>query len=336
MTEYSSLWSTNGVGDGQFTYDEARSNIFFQGLFNTSSGQANSGVIYQETGSLDPSGNTTPIAITSGQAVVFGFRYWNNSDIAINIPTPVVGDTGGHIHLYADYAASTIRISFFNNVDGNSAIPVYTQMLGAIWMMPIAEYVIDTNGNIWTDATKTTAGPLDVRGFALMSTSGRIKLRHYTFGGSGTSVFAKIQQDLTALELVISGRSPYTILTTSQVYVEANGGVNSTDVKWDFVNLVEGNVFGNLGDFPAGVVTTALGAPDFQDICHVLISGYNNSINYKPVIAYNTFAGAGTDLTIGISRTSGWFRTANPITALRVYCNNDFVDGSTVDLYGLL
>lgn len=166
MTEFSMLWETQtGTGDGSSSYAQDQANIFFRRFGNYDPTKL--GVRYNpDLSNLAVSGSSSPLSVATGVADTYGFRYWNLS-LAVNVAvsTPAVGDTGGMVVLRATWATNTVRAAIITNTDGNPAIPTVTQTAGTTWEIPLASFVIDTSGNIWTDSGKTIAGVTDLRQF---------------------------------------------------------------------------------------------------------------------------------------------------------------------------
>ena len=161
MSEFSMFpWETqNGVGDGAFSYNQDQANDFFR-IFDVLSPSAE-GVAWGVDNSLAVSGSASPLSMATGAAVCYG-RYWSNTPVSLSVSTPA-SDTGGRVVLRADWSANTVRAAIFMNTTGVTAAPALTQVAGTTWEITLAYFVIDSGGNIWTDATKTVAGVTDER-----------------------------------------------------------------------------------------------------------------------------------------------------------------------------
>ncbi len=167
MTEYSMLWTTSTTGDGGvagYTQDQTT------GLFHRTliSDLTDEGVLKNYANALGATPNNDPAApdvtIDTGGAWNYGFPYWQDAAQDVALTLPVVGDTGFRIVLRASYAPTrTVRLTVVMNTDGVAAIPALTQVADTTWDIPLYQGVVDTGGDIWTDATKTVAGVTDDR-----------------------------------------------------------------------------------------------------------------------------------------------------------------------------
>lgn len=153
MAEQSLFWTTNNTGDGPSSgYSVTRWAEFLRDILNGGN-SANGGVLQDVDNELSVSGAASPLAVASGAAIVNGFYYKNSASLNLAVTTPVVGTTGGHIVLRADYAAQTVRAVAVRNTDGLSAIPALTQVNGTTWEIRLASFTITTGGVITvTDA----------------------------------------------------------------------------------------------------------------------------------------------------------------------------------------
>lgn len=167
MAEKSLFWYTNGftgdTGDGAAPYTQEEFRLFNHAW--AAHNQANAGVFPNVLNSLGVSGIASPLAMGTGRAIVYGFPYWNDASLNLAVTTPSVGDTGGRVVLRAVWSSQTVRAVVVLNTDGNNAIPALTQTDGTLWEIPLATFVIDTSGNIWTDSGKSVAGVTDARVF---------------------------------------------------------------------------------------------------------------------------------------------------------------------------
>lgn len=161
MAEQSLFWTTNNTGDGPNSgYSVTRWAELLADILNGGN-SANGGVLAGVGNELAVSGTASPVAVAAGAAVVYGFVYKNSASLNLNVTTPVVGTTGGHIILRADWAAQTVRAVAVRNTDGLSSIPALTQTIGATYEIRLASFTITTGGVI----TLT-----DARGYAKYAT----------------------------------------------------------------------------------------------------------------------------------------------------------------------
>lgn len=149
MAQVSLLWGTNGTGDGN-PYTDTQLFTLFRLLFAHS---ANLGGVMADTqNELAVSGTSSPVAVATGGAIVYGIPYYNTASENVTIPTPAALTRIDRIVLRADWAAKTVRITRIAGSEGGSA-PSMTQSAGATWDIPLATVSITTGGVITvTDA----------------------------------------------------------------------------------------------------------------------------------------------------------------------------------------
>lgn len=194
-------WETKtGTGDGIYSYNQIQANEFFRDFANANNSSA--GVLYGIDDMLEVTGVATPLNVASGKAFCYG-RYWNNTDVSLPIAIPA-SDTGFAIKLRTVWATNTTRIVADRSTAGDTTIPALTQASGNTWEIYLATGVIDSGGNIWTDATKTVAGVADARSFAIAPTAGMVKLRHVESIADGVITVDNLQSDLSHLKIIIS------------------------------------------------------------------------------------------------------------------------------------
>ena len=170
MAEYSMFWQTGTTGDGAAAgYTEAQTMAFFEHLFLKDI--TAEGVLLgygNNLGAIVVPGATPYITIKTGAATVKGLHYWNTANLNKSLTKPAIGDTGFRIVVRATGSITReVRLAAVQNTDGVAAIPALTQDVGfpasGMWEIPLYEGVIDTSGDIWTDAGKGTAGVTDDR-----------------------------------------------------------------------------------------------------------------------------------------------------------------------------
>lgn len=145
MAESSILWETSGVGDGSGTgYTDDQ---MFQ-LFRTFTQNANiGGVAPNVLNELEVTGASSPVAVNTGQALVYGIPYFNSASVNVAIPTPAASTRIDRIVLRASWAAQTVRITRIAGTEGAGA-PAMTQTAGTTWDVPLAQASITTGGVI--------------------------------------------------------------------------------------------------------------------------------------------------------------------------------------------
>jgi hypothetical protein len=114
---------------------------------------ATEGVIPGVLNQLGVTGTSSPLAVGTGSAYVYGFFYNNTASVNVAVSTPAGGTTGHRIVLRASWAAQTVRIALKSSADGTSSIPALTQTAGTTWEISLATLTITTGGTITvTDA----------------------------------------------------------------------------------------------------------------------------------------------------------------------------------------
>ncbi len=193
MTQKALFFFTDGftgdVNDGAAPYTEEEFRDYNRAVL--AGNEADAGVLAGINNELEVSGSSSPLTVDTGRAQVYGFHYFNDAAVAPTVTTPAVGDTGGRVVIRCNLTAannppleSQARVLVILNTDGNAAIPAMTQVANTTWDIPLATFVIDTSGDIWTDSSKSVAGVTDARIFAVGATAGlRMNWRQ---GGSST------------------------------------------------------------------------------------------------------------------------------------------------------
>lgn len=160
MTEKSLLWDTNGTGDGTGTgYTETDMIQLFRSLFTRTANMG--GVVPDYLNELAVSGTSSPVAINTGAALVYGIPYWNTASVNVAIATPAVSTRVDRIVLRADWTLQTVRITRIAGTEG-AGTPAMTQSAGTTWDIPLATVSITTGGVITvTDAREWVLGTGD-------------------------------------------------------------------------------------------------------------------------------------------------------------------------------
>lgn len=182
MAESSIFWTTGSTGDGASPYTQTQIIDWLRRTFIKD--PASEGVLKGYANGLAPSGSSSPVAIATGAAMVYGFPYENTTSVNVAIPTPVIGTTGHRIVLRANWTAQTVRITLISSSDGVAAIPAATQSAGATWDVTLATLTITTGGVITlTDAREYIRPNLDVDDAVVGE---RVPQFHRRQGGSAT------------------------------------------------------------------------------------------------------------------------------------------------------
>lgn len=150
MAEKSIFWTTGSTGDGASPYTQAEAIRWFRQ--NMVGDNADEGVNKGYENELEVTGTSSPVAVNTGAAIVFGFPYWNTASVNVAVPTPSVATRIDLIVLEADWTAQTVRITRVAGTEGAGA-PSLTQTDGVTWQIKLAEVSITTGGVITvTDA----------------------------------------------------------------------------------------------------------------------------------------------------------------------------------------
>lgn len=158
MTEVSHFWTTNDVGDGPSAgYGQSALFNVFRALFAKASNAG--GVSPEFLNELAVSGASSPVAVATGAAVVYGIPYINDAPVNVAIPTPTTATRIDRVVLRASWAAQTVRVTRVAGTEGGAA-PSLTQSAGTTWDIPLAQVSITTGGVItvtderqWLDVT---------------------------------------------------------------------------------------------------------------------------------------------------------------------------------------
>ena len=148
MAESSLGWTTSGTGDGSSSgYTMAQFTEWQRMLFAGVTGSDLSGVAPDYLNKLAVSGTSSPVAVNTGGALVYGFPYFNTASVNVVVPTPNTSTRIDRVVLRADWAAQTVRITRVAGTEGAGA-PALTQTAGTTWDMPLAQASITTGGAI--------------------------------------------------------------------------------------------------------------------------------------------------------------------------------------------
>jgi len=167
MAEKSLFWFTDGftgdIGDGAAPYTQEEFRLFNHS--HLAHNQVNVGIFPNTLNGCAVSGVATPLVLATGRATVYGFPYWNDAALNLTVTTPAIGDTGMRVILRAVWSTQTVRAVVLSSSDGVASLPALTQTASTQWEIPIASFVVDTSGDIWTDSGKLTPGVTDTREF---------------------------------------------------------------------------------------------------------------------------------------------------------------------------
>lgn len=238
--EKSLFWFTNGfagdIGDGSAPYTQEEVRLHHHAMF--AGNVANAGVFAGVLNILEVAGVATPLTVDTGRGSVYGFPYWNDASLNVAVATPGVGDTGGRVILRASWVTQTVRAIVVLNADGNAAIPALTQVANTTWDIPLATFVIDTAGNIWTDSSTSVAGVTDARVFCRTPLSSVNMDYHQGFSDTDWSAYG-------TTDFPVNSGSVYTI--AGSIITDAFGSATVTfPVAFSAAPLVIASVFGGV------------------------------------------------------------------------------------------
>lgn len=158
MAESSILWTTDGTGDGTGSgYTMAQVIRWMRHILlrdNTTQG------VYPDyLNELEVTGASSPVAVNTGGACVYGFDYNNSASENVAVPTPSANTRIDRIVLEADWTAQTVRIARVAGTEGTGTPPSLTQSDGTTWQISLAQASITTGGVITvTDERKFIRG----------------------------------------------------------------------------------------------------------------------------------------------------------------------------------
>jgi hypothetical protein len=154
MSEGSRFWTTNNTGDGPTAgYSAANFQQFVRETFMTN--PAAEGVLYGVGNALAVSGTSSPVAVNTGAALVYGFYYYNDASLNVAVATPAASTRIDRIVLRVSWAAQTVRVTRIAGVEGAGVAPAMTQTANTTWDIPLATVSITTGGVITVTDART-------------------------------------------------------------------------------------------------------------------------------------------------------------------------------------
>lgn len=145
MAERAIPFTTNGTGDGTSGgYSAANWQQMTRQMFITN--PAAEGVLYGIGNNLAVSGTSSPVAVNTGSALVYGIWYENDASVNVTIPTPSSATRIDRIVLRASWSAQTVRITRIAGTEGSGSAPAMTQTANTTWDIPLANVSITTGG----------------------------------------------------------------------------------------------------------------------------------------------------------------------------------------------
>ena len=350
MTQKALFFYTDGftgdVNDGAAPYTEAEFRDYNRAVLTGN--EADAGVLAGVDNELAVSGATSPLAVATGRAQVYGFHYFNDAAVAPTVTTPAVGDTGGRVVIRCNLTAannppleSQARVLVILNTDGNAAIPAMTQTADTTWDIPLATFVIDTSGDIWTDSSKTVAGVTDARVFAISPLAGMVKLRTFVGDGTtGTCTFDNIQQNLSGLVVVGRVRGD-NVGTTASLIMQFNadtGNNYSFGLTTGVNSALSYSGLSGVTQINMGEVSGGGAAAGISDQIRAEIFGYAQGTLNKSTEHSTSRQGDGTSGASGVAMYNGrgWWDNTDAITRIDITISGaNFDTGTEIALYGM-
>lgn len=150
MTQNSFFWNTDGTGDGDNAgITTAQMTEMWRALFAANTGADFGGVVSDYLNELAVSGTSSPVAVASGMACVYGFIFTNSASENVAVATPSTHPRIDRIVLRADWVAQTVRITRIAGTEASSpSAPAVTQTPGTTWDIKLAQVHITTGGVI--------------------------------------------------------------------------------------------------------------------------------------------------------------------------------------------
>jgi hypothetical protein len=153
MSEVSRFWTTNNTGDGPTGgYSAANFAQFIRESFMTD--LTAEGVLRGIGNNLAVSGTSSPVAVNTGAAMVYGFFYSNDGSVNVSVATPTTATRIDRVVLRVSWAAQTVRIALVAGAEGGIA-PALTQTANTTWEIPLANVSITTGGVITVTDART-------------------------------------------------------------------------------------------------------------------------------------------------------------------------------------
>lgn len=152
MAESSRFWTTGTTNDGASTYTAAQMQQFIRESFLTS--PSTEGPLYGIGNNLAVSGTSSPVAVNTGAAIVYGFYYSNDASVSVAVSTPASSTRVDVVVLKVDWANNRVRIALHAGTEG-AGVPSLTQVANTTWEIPLANVSITTGGVITVTDRRT-------------------------------------------------------------------------------------------------------------------------------------------------------------------------------------
>lgn len=223
MAERSYFWDTTGSGDTDTLAQQDATRIFgliFSPRLSDEGGLGSLGGVIPTPMSITPSsvrgvlrgyvnelavsGNTSPLSVATGGALVAGFWYVSDAVTSVTIATPASATRIDLLVLRASYLDRTVRITSITGTEGGSA-PSLVRIVNEMWDIPLAQLSITTGGAI----TVT-----DQRSFAMFATRPEASIYQY---GTSQIQDASIDADAIATDAVATAKLAANAVNTAEL-----------------------------------------------------------------------------------------------------------------------
>lgn len=249
MAERAIPFTTNGTGDGTSGgYSAANWQQMTRQMFITN--PAAEGVLYGIGNNLAATGTSSPVAVNTGSALVYGIWYENDASVNVTIPTPSSATRIDRIVLRASWSAQTVRITRIAGTEGSGSAPSLTQTANTTWDIPIANVSITTGGVCTVSDQRTYCKHPGVYGWLQQAN---------TFTGNqtivGTLIATQHQVDSNNYWTLSGGTNPVLVWDGVNDYTLYNRASNTLTDVIGGTTVRTSNASGDLtipGSFSAG------------------------------------------------------------------------------------
>lgn len=330
MTETSFYWDGLVTGDASLApYSDTAYHLNWKKLFTR---EDNQGVIDSLQNELEVVGVAGGVTVATGNALVAGGKYENNTtSISVAIPTPVSDPRIDRIVLRRNWTEKETRVFRIAGTEaGAPSAPALVQITGTIWDMPLAQVLITTAGVITVTSERefcrTPLAPVSV--LSLIET--------LTPGGTGEIDFIDIPQTFRHLKIIGQavasesgvGNVWYNGDTTAANYQRTViAGFGAAAAASANLNLQTSISFRDSGGRTAGFAT------QFE----LTISNYTRSDIFKTGIQDEVAIHQNTDTTrYSVSKEGVVWKDTSPVTRLLIDSSAGILlSPSRVSLYGI-
>ena len=217
MTEKSRPWDGTATGDAtEAPYDAPTEFAEILMAIAQAAKLSNKGGVFKEVdNALAVSGTSSPVAVNTGQAMVWGTWYKNDASVNVAIPTPAGSTRIDRIVLRKSWSSQTVRITRIAGTEGGAA-PAMTQVAGTTWDVPLATVSITTGGVITvTDAREYLSSGEEWTINEVSQTAPNGVTTTFAIGAAGTNVAEKVR-----------------VFRNGVLYRAVNGAPSATQVRF--------------------------------------------------------------------------------------------------------